>query len=46
MAWNISSWPSFYVLDAKGVIQAKQMTNKMLDLEIERLTKQVEPAPK
>jgi thiol-disulfide isomerase/thioredoxin len=41
-AWNISSWPSFYVLDAKGVIQVKQMANKMMDLEIERLTKQVE----
>ncbi len=41
-AWNVSAWPTLYVLDAKGVIREKQIADKMLDRAVERLTKEVE----
>ncbi len=40
--WNISGWPTVYVLDAKGAIRGIRMPNNLLDLEVERLTKQLE----
>jgi peroxiredoxin len=45
-AWNVHSWPTLYVLDAKGVIRAKGISDKRLDVEVERLTKEVEATRK
>ncbi len=30
-AWNVSGWPTIYVLDAEGVIRAKGTRGKALD---------------
>jgi len=41
-AWNVTLFPTVYVLDEKGVIRAKQVSGKLLDQQVERLVKQVE----
>ena len=40
--WNVSSWPTIYVIDAKGVIRAKNVRGKQLDEWIERLVAEAE----
>jgi peroxiredoxin len=41
-AWNVTGWPTVYVLDAKGVIRIRQVSGKTLDKQVDRLVKQVE----
>jgi peroxiredoxin len=41
-AWNVTSWPTVYVLDAKGVIHVRQVSGKTLDQHVDRLVKQLE----
>src|SRR5439155_10138505 len=36
-AWNVSGWPTIYILDHKGVVRAKQVTGKELDRVIDKL---------
>lgn len=36
-AWNVTGWPTIYVLDHKGVIRAKQVMGKALDHVLEKL---------
>ena len=40
--WNVSAWPTIYVLDANGVIRAKNVRNKPLDEWIEKLVAEAE----
>src|SRR5262245_44277098 len=43
--WNVSGWPTLYVLDHKGVIRHKYMGSpgdKVLDDVIEKLVKEAE----
>jgi hypothetical protein len=45
--WNIQSWPTLYVLDAKGVIRHKWVgapEDKVMDEEINKLVKEAESA--
>jgi len=35
--WNVSGWPTTYVLDHKGVIRAKNVRGKQLEEWIEKL---------
>jgi hypothetical protein len=48
-AWNVSAWPTIYVLDAKGVIRYKGPRGKSLDNAVDSLMKEmgveVPPAP-
>jgi len=30
-AWNVSAWPTIYVIDAKGVIRAKNVRGEAMD---------------
>jgi hypothetical protein len=36
-AWNVSGWPTIYVIDAKGVIRAKNLRDEALSKEIRAL---------
>jgi len=36
-AWNVRSFPTVYVLDAKGVIREKQLRGEQLDAAVEKL---------
>ena len=48
--WNVRGWPTTYVLDAKGVIRAKDVRDEEMDKAVDKLLKemgvQVEPATK
>ncbi len=35
--WNVSGWPTIYLIDAKGVIRFKDVRGKKLDAAIEVL---------
>jgi hypothetical protein len=40
--WNVSGWPTIYVIDAKGIIRAKNVRGAKLDEWIEKLVKEAE----
>jgi len=39
--WNVHSWPTVYVIDAKGVIRHKDLRGKQLDDAIDALMKEM-----
>jgi peroxiredoxin len=41
-AWNVSGWPTIYVLDAKGVIRYKGVRGKQMDDAVDKLLKEIE----
>jgi peroxiredoxin len=41
-AWNVSGWPTIYVLDAKGVIRYKNVREKQMDKAVDALLKELE----
>jgi Thioredoxin-like len=45
-AWNVRSWPTVYVLDAKGVIRFKDVREKELDEAVNQLLKELEAKQK
>src|SRR5262245_21904511 len=44
-AWNVSGWPTIYVLDAKGVIRFKNLRDEAMEKAVEKLLAEME-APK
>jgi hypothetical protein len=44
-AWNIRGWPTVYVLDHKGVIRFKDVTEDALDKAADGLLKELEDEP-
>ena len=42
-AYNVSHWPTLYVLDAKGVIRYKNVLQSELDKAVDTLLKEVKP---
>ena len=36
-AWNVSGWPTIYVLDAKGVIRYKNVRGEEMDKVVDKL---------
>src|SRR6266487_4177122 len=42
--WNVSAWPTVYVLDPKGVIRFKDVSDKQLDEAVDFLLKEQEAA--
>ena len=42
--WNVSSWPTIYVLDHNGVIRAKNVRGEQLEKWIEQLVDEAERA--
>jgi hypothetical protein len=42
--WNVHSWPTIYVLDAKGVIRAKNLRDDALANKVKELLAEMKPA--
>ena len=40
--WNVSGWPTIYVIDAKGVIRHKNLRDDALEKAIEALVEETE----
>ena len=40
-AWNVHSWPTIYVLDAKGVIRYKDVRGEAMDKAVNTLLKEM-----
>jgi hypothetical protein len=40
--WNVHSWPTIYVLDAKGVIRFKGPREQQLDQAVDSLLKELD----
>jgi hypothetical protein len=45
-SWNISGWPTIYVLDSKGTIRAKNLRGEELDKMIDSLLAEMGVADK
>lgn len=43
-AWNVSGWPTIYVLDHKGVIRFRDVRDAELEAAVSSLLKQLEAA--
>src|SRR5919109_5582761 len=42
--WNVSGWPTIYVLDHKGVIRDKGVREKAMDKAVDTLLAEIESA--
>src|SRR5260221_10829932 len=42
--WNVSGWPTIYVLDAKGIIRYRSVHGDKLDEAVDVLLKETAPA--
>lgn len=43
-AWNVQGWPTTYIIDAKGIIRAKNVGESPVENVIETLLKEIAPA--
>src|SRR5262245_55818638 len=43
-AWNVSGWPTIYVLDAKGVIRFRNVRGEAMDKAVDELLAEMEKA--
>ncbi len=43
--WNVSAWPTIYVLDVNGVIRYKNVRDSALDKAIETLIRETKAEP-
>ncbi len=43
--WAVTSWPTIYIIDAKGVIRYKNTRGKAMDQAVDTLIKEMESAP-
>tara|TARA_R110002111_G_scaffold214847_5_gene277696 strand:+ start:755 stop:1087 length:333 start_codon:yes stop_codon:yes gene_type:complete len=41
-AWHVRSWPTIYVLDAKGVIRFKNVRGEKMDAAVDKLLAEME----
>ncbi len=39
--WNVTGWPTIYVLDAKGVIRYRDVRDKKLDEAVDKLLQEI-----
>jgi peroxiredoxin len=42
--WNVSGWPTIYILDAKGVIRYKNARGEAMDKAVDALLEEMEAA--
>jgi hypothetical protein len=45
-AWNVTGWPTIYVLDHKGVIRYKNVREQRMDEAVDALLKELEEEAK
>jgi hypothetical protein len=43
--WNVSGWPTTYMIDHRGIIRAKNVRGQMVDSWIEKLMPEAEANP-
>jgi hypothetical protein len=43
--WNVSSWPTIFVIDKKGIVRARGVGGAELDRWVEKLLGEPAPAP-
>ena len=43
-AWNVSAWPTIYVLDAEGVIRFKSVRGEAMDKAVDELLAEMKAA--
>jgi hypothetical protein len=41
-AWNVRSWPSIWVIDAKGVIRYRNVRGEAMDKAVDQLLQELE----
>ncbi len=41
-AWNVSGWPTIYIVDAKGVIRAKDLRDEAMAAKVKELLAEVQ----
>jgi peroxiredoxin len=39
--WNVTGWPTIYVLDAKGIIRYRDVRDKKLDEAVDKLLEEM-----
>jgi len=44
--WGVRGWPTIYVLDAKGVIRARNVRGEAMDKAVDELLAEMEKEPK
>jgi hypothetical protein len=44
--WNVSGWPTTYVLDHHGIIRNKNVREHAMDMAVDKLLKEMEKSPK
>jgi hypothetical protein len=44
-AWNVTGWPTIYVLDGNGVIRFRNVRGAAMDKAVDSLLAEMEPAP-
>jgi hypothetical protein len=44
-AWNVSGWPTIYVLDAEGVIRFKNVRGEAMDKAVDELLAEMKAPP-
>lgn len=42
--WNVSGWPTIYVLDSKGVIRYRDVRDEQMEEAVLKLLGEIEPA--
>lgn len=42
--WNVSGWPTIYVLDSKGVIRYRDVRDEEMEEAVLKLLREIEPA--
>lgn len=45
-AWNVSGWPTIYILDENGVIRAKNLRDEAMEKKVEELLAERAAKPK
>jgi hypothetical protein len=39
--WNVRGWPTIYIIDANGVIRAKNLRDKQMEEKVEELLREI-----
>ena len=40
-SWNVRGWPTIYIIDAKGVIRARNLRDKEMEDKVDELLKEI-----
>jgi hypothetical protein len=40
-SWNVRGWPTIYIIDSKGVIRARNLRDKEMEVKVDELLKEI-----